>query len=191
MRTRALWLAGFVFALLCCFMTAEKVTRTYAHTPSAVLSTSPGGATKQTGVYDVRAFGAKGDGRTLDTPAINRAIATAAAKGGGTVRFPAGTYLSVSIHLKSNIALYIDQGATIVAAETANGVAYDPPEPNQWDAYQDFGHSHWHKQSDLGREPRKHFDPWSGNDLGQGFSTRRRAVAHAGAKRCLGKSAFK
>src|SRR4029453_16838181 len=102
MRIKALWLAGFVFALSCCFMTAEKATGTYAHAP--VRSTSPGGVTKQAGLYDVKAFGAKGDGRTLDTPAINRAIATAAAKGGGTVRFPAGTYLSVSIHLKSNIA---------------------------------------------------------------------------------------
>jgi polygalacturonase len=42
--------------------------------------------------YDVRAFGAKGDGQTLDTAAINRAIETAAANGGGTVRFPAGSY---------------------------------------------------------------------------------------------------
>src|SRR6266705_495463 len=96
------------------------------------------------GVYDVRAFGAKGDGKTVDTAAINKAIDTAARAGGGTVRFPAGSYLSFSIHLKSNIALYLDQGATIVAAEPGKGVGYDPPEPNQWDAYQDFGHSHWH-----------------------------------------------
>jgi polygalacturonase len=46
--------------------------------------------------------------------------------------------------LKSNIALYLDQGATIIAATTSNAVTYDPPEPNQWEAYQDFGHSHWH-----------------------------------------------
>lgn len=96
------------------------------------------------GVYNVKAFGAKGDGTTLDTPAINKAIDTAAAAGGGTVRFPAGSYLSVSIRLKSNITLYLDQGATIVAAETSKGFKYDPPEPNPWDAYQDFGHSHWH-----------------------------------------------
>ena len=47
------------------------------------------------GVYDVRGFGAKGDGKTIDTPAINKAIEAAAAAGGGTVNFPAGTYLSV------------------------------------------------------------------------------------------------
>ena len=106
MKIKALWLAGFVFALLCCFVTAEKAPRAYAHIPTAVHTTNPSGAAREAGVYDVRAFGANGDGKTLDTPAINRAISTGAAKGGGTVRFPAGTYLSVSIHLKSNIALY-------------------------------------------------------------------------------------
>jgi polygalacturonase len=96
------------------------------------------------GFYDVKSFGARGDGQTLDTIAINKTIDAAAAAGGGTVFFPAGNYLSVSIHLKSNIALYLDQGATIVAAATGPGVAYDAPEPNQWDAWQDFGHSHFH-----------------------------------------------
>ena len=95
-------------------------------------------------VYDVRTFGARGDGKTLDTPAINKAIEKAAAAGGGTVHFSAGNYLSVSIHLKSNIALYLDHGATIIAAEPSRDVKYDLPEPNQWDKYQDFGHSHWH-----------------------------------------------
>ena len=98
----------------------------------------------QSGVYDVRAFGARGDAKTLDTSAINRAIYAAAAAGGGTVSFPAGTYLSVSIHLQSNITLQLDQGATILAADPVPGkVTYDLPEPNDWDMYQDFGHSHW------------------------------------------------
>src|SRR5450432_3869019 len=57
---------------------------------------------------DVRAFGATGDGKTLDTPAINQAIDAAAAEGGGIVRFPAGSYLCYSIHLKSHITLYLD-----------------------------------------------------------------------------------
>ena len=95
-------------------------------------------------VYNVKTFGATGDSKTLDTSAINKAIDAAAAAGGGTVYFPAGNYLSVSIHLKSNIALYLDQGATIIAANTTSDAKYDPPEPNEWDKYQDFGHSHWH-----------------------------------------------
>src|SRR5689334_5724704 len=73
-------------------------------------------------VFDVRRFGAKGDGVTIDSPAINRAI-DAAAKAdhrdggpGGTVYLPAGTYASYSIRLKSNVALYIGQGATLLAA---------------------------------------------------------------------------
>ena len=95
-------------------------------------------------VYDVRAFGARGDGKTLDTAAINKAIEAAAAAGGGTVNFPAGTYLSVSIRLRSNITLQLNQGATILAADRVAGkVEYDLPEPNEWDMYQDFGHSHW------------------------------------------------
>src|ERR1051326_4063663 len=104
----------------------------------------PPGGNSRAVVFDVRTYGAKGDGKTLDTPAINKAIEAAAASGGGTVNFPAGTYLSVSIHLKSNIALYLDQGARILAAETVPGkVTYDLPEPNDSDMYQDFGHSHW------------------------------------------------
>src|SRR5262245_42345352 len=106
--------------------------------PRAQRSSAPSTA------YDVRAFGAKGDGKTLETGAINKAIEAAAAAGGGTVHFPAGTYLSVSIHLKSNITLYLDQGATLLAADTVPGkVTYDLPEQNEWDLYQDFGHSHW------------------------------------------------
>src|SRR5437588_12619732 len=114
----------------------------FSAAPRASFSFTTGAA--QAGVYDVKSFGAKGDGKALDTAAINKAIDTATAAGGGTVYFPAGNYLSVSIRLKSNITLYLDQGATIVAANTSGEAKYDPPEPNEWDKYQDFGHSHWH-----------------------------------------------
>jgi polygalacturonase len=98
--------------------------------------------------YNVRAFGATGDGKTLDTDAINQAIAAAAAAGGGTVEFPAGTYLSFSIRLKSHINLHLGQGCVIVAATEAPGFgSYDAAEPNEPGDkfhYQDFGHSHFH-----------------------------------------------
>ena len=97
--------------------------------------------------FDVVSFGAKGDGKTLDTPAVNKAIEAVAAAGGGMLRFPAGSYACYSIHLKSNVSLYLGPGATIVAADSpppGSGNGYDPPESNQWDKYQDFGHSHWH-----------------------------------------------
>ena len=102
------------------------------------------GAPVDTAFYNVRNFGAKGDGKALDTDAVNKAIGSAAAKGGGTVYFPAGTYLCFSIRLKSNITIYLDNGATILAADPAvHKGKYDLPEPNEFDMYQDFGHSHW------------------------------------------------
>lgn len=99
------------------------------------------------GAFDVKAFGAKGDGAAEDTPAINKAIDAAAAAGGGTVVFPAGNYLCYSIHLKSNVELHLENGATIIAADTPEGGAgaYDAAEPNTpWDKYEDFGHAHFH-----------------------------------------------
>jgi len=97
--------------------------------------------------FNVRDHGAKGDGVSLDSPAINAAIAAAAQAGGGTVVLPAGTYLSFSVRLQSNITLHLDAGATLRAAKPAEGFgAYDQPEPNEWGdklQYQDFGHSHW------------------------------------------------
>ena len=91
--------------------------------------------------FNVKNYGAKGDGKTMDSPAINKAIEAAAEAGGGTVYLPAGTYLSGSIRLKSNVTLYLEQGCTIEAV--FDTTAYDAPEPNP-SGYQDFGHSHWH-----------------------------------------------
>lgn len=105
------------------------------------------------GVFDVRTYGAVGDGKTVDTSAINKAIDAAAAAGGGTVVFPPGTWLSFSIHMKSHVGLYLSQAATILAAESPlpgqttgyNGGTYDAAEPNTpWEDYQDYGHNHWH-----------------------------------------------
>ena len=93
-------------------------------------------------VVDITAFGAKGDGKTQNREAINKAIDTAAAAGGGTVEFPAGTWITGSIRLRSNVTLHLDRGAVIEASSDAS--AYDAPEPNQWDKFQDFGHSHFH-----------------------------------------------
>ncbi len=97
--------------------------------------------------HDVTAFGAKGDGKTLDTAAVNHAIEAASEAGGGTVLFPAGTYSCFSIRLKSNVALQLVAGAVILAADspTDGTPGYDPAEPSPTaGSYQDFGHSHWH-----------------------------------------------
>ena len=93
-------------------------------------------------VFDIKTFGAKGDGKTQNREAINHAIEAASAAGGGTVYFPAGTWLTGSLRLLSNVTLHLERGAVIEAsAETS---AYDPAEPNSWDKFQDFGHSHFH-----------------------------------------------
>lgn len=103
-------------------------------------------------VFNVRQFGATGDGNTVDTPAINKAIEAVAAAGGGTVVFPAGTYVCFTIRLKSNVDLYLSRGCTILAADSPkpgetsgyNGGTYDAAEANDpWTPYQDYGHNHW------------------------------------------------
>jgi len=119
--------------------------RTFFATSAAALAAVPAHAATAKAVkppenFNAHAFGATGDGKTLDTAAINKAIEAAASAGGGTVLFPAGQYLCHSIHLKSNVALYLDMGAVMVAADTPQ---YDAAEPNQWDKLQDYGHSHF------------------------------------------------
>lgn len=92
---------------------------------------------------DVRDFGALGDGRHIDSPAINAAIESAASTGGGLVVVPEGTYLCYSIHLRSGITLRLERGAVIKAAPVTDTEGYDEAEPND-SHYQDYGHSHWH-----------------------------------------------
>jgi len=91
-------------------------------------------------LYRVTDYGATGDGVSSDTVAINAAVAAAAAGGGGTVYFPPGTFKSGSIILKNNITLKLSAGATLLATSAAE---YSSVTANPWDAYQDWGHSHW------------------------------------------------
>jgi len=93
--------------------------------------------------FNVKSFGAVGDGITLDHSAINKAIDSCVATGGGRVTVPAGRYLCGSIHLKSNVNLYLDAGATIVAAP-ASSKAYDASETFGAPEYQDGGHTYFH-----------------------------------------------
>ncbi len=111
-------------------------------------------------VFDVHQYGAVGDGKTVDTPAINRGIQAVAAAGGGTLYFPAGTYVCFT-HLASHVDLYLARGCTILAADSPkpgdttgyNGGTYDAAEPNDpWTPYQDYGHNHWHNSLLLGGE---------------------------------------
>jgi len=101
-------------------------------------------ASKPITFFNVKDYGAVGDGVNLDSKAINKAIDAAATAGGGTVYLPAGNYLSGSIHLNSNISLFIDQGAVIIGAPVSTENGYDEEEPGPGNVYQDYGHSHWH-----------------------------------------------
>jgi polygalacturonase len=108
-----------------------------------------GASSAGAGWINVRTLGAKGDGASTDSTAINRAIASAESAGGGTVYFPAGVYLSYSIRLKSKVGLHLDHGAVILAGPTPlSGTmsgGYDEAEPQgAWEPYQDYGHNHWH-----------------------------------------------
>jgi len=98
--------------------------------------------------FSVRSFGATGDGKTLDTPAINRAIAAVAAAGRGTLVFPAGTYICFTIYFHSNVNFHISLGCVILAADSPkpgettgyNGANYNSAGPAQsWEAYRRQG----------------------------------------------------
>jgi polygalacturonase len=99
-------------------------------------------AVTQAADFDITAYGAKGDGKTQNRAAINHAIEAAAAAGGGTVVIPPGVWVSGSIRLRTNVTLRLERGAVIEASSDAS--TYDAAEPNEWDKYQDAGHSHFH-----------------------------------------------
>jgi len=70
--------------------------------------------------YDVRDYGAEGDGKMLCTKAIQKAIDKCAKDGGGTVYLPAGTYLSGTIFLKSHVTLRLDSGSILLGSKDPN-----------------------------------------------------------------------
>jgi polygalacturonase len=83
----------------------------------AIVSTRAAESPVAAGVFDVRQFGAKGDGRTLDTTAIQQALDECGVAGGGIVRFPAGTYLSRPIFLHGDTTLQLEAGALLHATD--------------------------------------------------------------------------
>jgi hypothetical protein len=73
-------------------------------------------------VYNVRDHGARGDGTTLDTAAVQAAIDACHRDGGGTVLVPAGAFHIGTIEMKSNVALHVSAGATLLGS--ADGKQY-------------------------------------------------------------------
>lgn len=97
---------------------------------------APAAATAGLRLYDVRAHGAKGDGKTLDTAAINRAVDACNAAGGGVVYLSPGVYLSGTVILKSNVTLYLEAQATLLGSKNLNDYARLPGPPEKGDANQ-------------------------------------------------------
>lgn len=81
------------------------------------------------GSFDVRAFGAVGDGRHLETSAFAAAIAACVTAGGGTVYVPPGRYLTGTIELRSFVTLHLEANAVLLGSENPDDY---PPTPNVW-----------------------------------------------------------
>ncbi|MCY3742236.1 MAG: alpha-glucuronidase family glycosyl hydrolase [Candidatus Poribacteria bacterium] len=101
------------------------VTNFEAHTGRTRLDTLAGltaEALAEVGTYNVRHFGAVADGKSNDADSINRAIAACNTADGGTVFVPSGVYATGIIHLKNNVTLALDAGATLKALPDADAV---------------------------------------------------------------------
>jgi polygalacturonase len=82
-----------------------------------VLAAAPASTAVASKVFDVREFGAKGDGRSLDTGAIQKALDECGNSGGGMVRLARGTFLSKPLFLRSKTTLQLEAGATLKATD--------------------------------------------------------------------------
>lgn len=128
--------------VLLCLLLAAVLAALQPSPATARAGVTVSTARAATPVFDVRSYGAKGDGSSNDSAAVNSAVSAANAAGGGIVEFTAGTYKSRNtIHLKSNVTLQLDAGSTLLGS---SGTGYDAAEANPYDSYQDYGHSHFH-----------------------------------------------
>lgn len=88
-----------------CFLAVVSICSGYSGEPPAASR-----------IFSVLDYGARGDGRTLDSPAINRALSACAQAGGGQVAFPPGRYLSGTVHLRDHVHLLFESGARLVGS---------------------------------------------------------------------------
>ncbi len=89
-----------------------------------------------TGIFNIRDFGAAGDGCTDDSGAIREAICACGRRGGGTVLVPAGVYPSAAIQLESHLTLKLDSGATIRFSDSFSDY---PPVRTRWEGVECYG----------------------------------------------------
>ena len=94
-------------------------------------------------MFNVKDYGAKADGVALDSVAIQKAIDACFEAGGGTVYIPEGQYLCGTMHIKSNVHVWLDKGATILGSK--NYLEFDPYETDAANTeFQDRSHSYFH-----------------------------------------------
>jgi polygalacturonase len=97
--------------------------------------------------FNVRDYGAMGDGKSLDTATINKSIEACSTSGGGQVLIPAGKYLTGTIHLKSNVTMFLDAGAEIVGTSDLDQYQnFNPPKGTPL-----AGNLRWHRALILGQ----------------------------------------
>src|SRR4051794_4106666 len=91
---------GRMFRCICCILTCTALA-----------------AAARADAIDVKSLGAVGDGKTLDTISIQKAIDQANAAGGGIVNLPAGKFLVGTILLKGNVTLHLDDNAEVLGTD--------------------------------------------------------------------------
>jgi polygalacturonase len=91
--------------------------------------------------FNVLDYGAKADGITLDSPAIQQAVDACAAAGGGMVWFPKGSYVLATVFLKDGVHIEFEEGTDILGC--LDFYAYAQQEPVDYPLYQDASHSYF------------------------------------------------
>ncbi len=87
--------------------------------------------------YRITDFGAVGDGKTMNTASIQKAVDTAEKAGGGRVIVPAGRFMSGTIWLKDNVELHLEVGAVLQASENLEDYNESDAYPQNYDAIQE------------------------------------------------------
>lgn len=100
--------------------------------------------------YNVKEFGAVGDGQTLCTEAAQKAVDYCYAQGGGTVCFDRGVYVLSTVYLKSNVHIEIAEDAEILGS--LNFYDYAPQEKIDYPIYQDASHTYFDLSMFVGRD---------------------------------------
>jgi len=100
-------------------------------------------------IFNVKVYGTKADGITLDTEAVQKAVDACNEAGGGKVFFPKGMYVLSTVFLKSNVHIELEEGALILGA--LDFYAYAQQEKIDYPAYQDASHTYFDLSMFVGR----------------------------------------